>query len=38
VDFIEKLRDEEKFDDLDALIEQMQKDATQAREILARLE
>ncbi|MCH7853685.1 MAG: bifunctional riboflavin kinase/FAD synthetase [Proteobacteria bacterium] len=38
VDFIEKLRDEEKFDDLDALIVQMQKDATQAREILARLE
>ena len=38
VDFIEKLRDEENFDDLDALIEQMQKDATQAREILARLE
>ena len=38
VDFIEKLRDEEKFDDLDALIEQMKKDAAQAREILARLE
>ncbi|NOX69778.1 MAG: bifunctional riboflavin kinase/FAD synthetase [Gammaproteobacteria bacterium] len=37
VDFIEKLRDEEKFDDLDALIEQMQKDATQARDILAKL-
>ncbi len=37
VDFIEKLRDEEKFDDLDALIDQMRKDAVQAREILAAL-
>jgi riboflavin kinase/FMN adenylyltransferase len=37
VDFIEKLRDEEKFDDLDALIEQMHKDAARAREILAAL-
>jgi len=37
VDFIEKLRDEEKFDDLDALTDQMRKDATQAREILAKL-
>lgn len=37
VDFIEKLRDEEKFDDLDALIEQMLKDALQAREILSAL-
>ncbi len=37
VEFIEKIRDEEKFDDLDALIEQMQQDARQAREILANL-
>lgn len=36
VDFIEKLRDEEKFPDLDALTEQMHRDAAQAREILAR--
>jgi len=37
VDFIEKLRDEEKFDDLDALTDQMQEDAAQAREILSTL-
>ncbi len=35
VEFVEKLRDEEKFADLDALIEQMHIDAAQAREILA---
>lgn len=36
VEFIEKLRDEEKFADLDALIEQMHIDAAQARQILVR--
>ncbi len=35
VEFIEKLRDEEKFVDLDALTEQMHRDAKKAREILA---
>ncbi len=35
VDFVEKQRDEEKFADLDALTEQMHRDAAKAREILA---
>jgi len=35
VEFIEKLRDEEKFADLDSLIEEMHRDAAKAREILA---
>lgn len=35
VEFVEKLRDEEKFADLDALIEQMHRDAANARAILA---
>jgi riboflavin kinase/FMN adenylyltransferase len=35
VEFIEKLRDEVKFPDLDALTEQMHIDAAQARKILA---
>ncbi|MCL7713442.1 bifunctional riboflavin kinase/FAD synthetase [Stenotrophomonas sp. CPCC 101365] len=34
VEFVAKLRDEEKFDSLDALTEQMQRDAQQARRIL----
>ena len=34
VDFIEKLRDEAKFSDLDALVEQMHRDAAAARRIL----
>ena len=34
VEFVAKLRDEEKFDDLDALIAQMHRDAEQARAIL----
>lgn len=36
VEFVCKLRDEEKFDDLDALVRQMDRDAAQAREVLAR--
>lgn len=36
VEFVKKLRDEEKFDGLDALIVQMHLDAEQARAILAR--
>ena len=36
VEFIEKLRDEVKFDGLDALVVQMNQDAEQARAILAR--
>jgi riboflavin kinase/FMN adenylyltransferase len=36
VEFIAKLRDEEKFDDLGALVVQMHRDAAEAREILAR--
>ena len=36
VEFVEKLRDEERFDDLPALVRQMDKDAAQARRILAR--
>ncbi len=35
VEFVAKLRDEEKFDNLDALRAQMNRDAAQAREILA---
>jgi riboflavin kinase/FMN adenylyltransferase len=35
VDFIAFLREERRFDDLDALIAQMHEDAAQAREILA---
>lgn len=35
VDFVEKLRDEVKFADLDALVEQMHLDAAEARQILA---
>ncbi len=36
VEFVAKLRDEEKFPDLDALRAQMDRDASQAREILSR--
>ena len=36
VEFVRKLRDEEKFDDLPALVRQMNIDADQARRILAR--
>jgi len=35
VEFIEKLRDEERFASLEALTEQMHRDAARAREILA---
>ena len=35
VEFVAKLRDEEKFDDLGALVVQMHRDAAEAREILA---
>jgi riboflavin kinase/FMN adenylyltransferase len=35
VEFVEKLRDEQKFDGLDALVMQMNQDAEQARAILA---
>ena len=35
VDFIARLRNEEKFDDIDELIEQMHRDSARAREILA---
>ena len=34
VEFVEKLRDEEKFSDLDAMVRQIDRDAAQAREIL----
>ncbi len=34
VEFVEKLRDEEKFADLDAMVKQIDRDAAQAREIL----
>jgi riboflavin kinase/FMN adenylyltransferase len=37
VEFVAKLRDEAKFDSLDALVEQMQIDAAQARELLSRM-
>jgi riboflavin kinase/FMN adenylyltransferase len=36
VEFVAKLRDEEKFDDLPALVRQMDIDAEQARAILRR--
>lgn len=36
VEFVSKLRDEEKFDDLDALVRQMDRDAARARDVLAR--
>jgi len=36
VEFVAKLRDEERFTDLDALVVQMNKDAADARQILAR--
>lgn len=36
VDFIAKLRDEERFPDLESLTEQMHRDASRAREILSR--
>lgn len=35
VEFVAKLRDEAKFDDLDALVAQMHRDAQQARQVLA---
>jgi riboflavin kinase/FMN adenylyltransferase len=35
VEFVERLRDEEKFPSLEALVTQMHADATRAREILA---
>ncbi len=38
VDFVARLRDELKFDSLDALVAQMHRDAAQARELLARRE
>jgi len=34
VEFVEKLRDEEKFSDLDAMVKQIDRDAAQARKIL----
>ena len=36
VEFVEKLRDEEKFADLDAMVKQIDRDAEQARAILRR--
>ena len=36
-EFVAKLRDEAKFDSLDALVEQMHVDAAQARELLSRM-
>ncbi|MEP6484894.1 MAG: bifunctional riboflavin kinase/FAD synthetase [Rudaea sp.] len=38
VEFAEKLRDEEKFDDLDAMVRQIHRDAAQARKILGCVE
>jgi riboflavin kinase/FMN adenylyltransferase len=38
VEFVEKLRDEEKFDSLDAMVQQIHRDAAQARKILDRTE
>ena len=35
VDFVARLRSEQKFDDVDHLVEQMHRDSAQAREILA---
>lgn len=37
VEFVTKLRDEEKFDNLDAMVKQIDRDAAQAREILETL-
>ena len=37
VEFVAKLRDEVKFDSLDAMVEQMKVDAAQARELLSRV-
>ena len=37
VEFVAKLRDEAKFDSLEALVVQMQLDAAQARELLSRM-
>jgi riboflavin kinase/FMN adenylyltransferase len=34
VEFVEKLRDEEKFPDLDAMVKQIDRDASAARKIL----
>jgi len=34
VEFVEKLRDEEKFDSLDAMVQQIDRDARAARRIL----
>ena len=34
VEFVQKLRDEEKFDGLDAMVKQIDRDAAQARRIL----
>jgi riboflavin kinase/FMN adenylyltransferase len=36
VEFVHKLRDEEKFDNLDAMVRQIDRDAATAREILSR--
>ncbi len=36
VEFVERIRDERKFDSLAALVEEMQRDVSRAREILAR--
>jgi riboflavin kinase / FMN adenylyltransferase len=36
VDFVQRLRDEERFDNIEGLVAQMDIDATQAREVLAR--
>ena len=36
VEFVEKLRDEEKFPDLDAMVKQIDRDAQAARRILSR--
>lgn len=38
ISFVERLRGEEKFPDVDALVRQMQKDVEQAREVLANIE
>ena len=38
VEFIAKLRDEVKFDSLDAMVVQMKLDSAQAREVLSRVD
>jgi riboflavin kinase/FMN adenylyltransferase len=38
VEFIEKLRDEVKFDSLEAMVAQMKRDSAQAREVLSRVD